>query len=122
MVFYLRSIGPHKYVHVHMKPKKILEVVRTEDGKIKFDTDYNVHKDPLFSLELIPEIEFWMSTDLWGGNEMSVLAVLRALTIADLALCKNRKKMIHDLDLASENSAKIFNMAMKEMENRPVKN
>lgn len=34
-----------------------------------------------------------MVTRLWGGNETAVLAMIRALAIADLAVSVNRKQM-----------------------------
>ena len=43
-----------------------------------------------------------MMTTLWGGNEQAVLAMIRALAIADLGVSVNRKQMVGFLDDASE--------------------
>ena len=45
---------------------------------------------------------FSMATKLWGGNEQSVLAVLRALGMADLALCEHKKEMIREIEYTAQ--------------------
>ena len=96
--------------------KKILEVLQNENGEIRFDTDIDVNLHP----DAIPNISsmaaFSMATNLWGGNEMSVLAVLRALTLADLSLCVNRKEMLEQLEHGSEYLAECLNTVRKEFE------
>ena len=42
-----------------------------------------------------------MMTTLWGGNEQAVLAMIRALAIADLGVSVNRRQMVGFLDDAS---------------------
>ena len=42
-----------------------------------------------------------MMTTLWGGNEQAVLAMIRALAIADLGVSVNRREMVGFLDDAS---------------------
>ena len=39
-----------------------------------------------------------MMTTLWGGNEQAVLAMIRALAIADLGVSVNRRQMVGFLD------------------------
>ncbi len=96
--------------------KKLLEVLEYGDGEIRFNTDINVNKNP----EMIPDIAskaaFSMATKLWGGNEISILAVIRALSIADLSLCTHRKEMIREMESNSEYLAQCFVEAKREYE------
>ena len=39
-----------------------------------------------------------MSSSLWGGNELNVLAMIRALAVADLGVSVNRGEMVRYLD------------------------
>ena len=55
-----------------------------------------------------------MATRLWGGNETSVIAIIRALAIADLTLCVNRKEVIEMLDDLSRMGAFALNGIRKE--------
>ena len=88
--------------------KKLLEVLQYGENEIRFNTEFDVHKN----VETLPAIVLGaamsMTTKLWGGNEMSVLAIIRALCIADLAVSVNRKDMIRQLDEESEAMAKMF--------------
>lgn len=82
--------------------KKILEVLQYGEHDIRFNTDIDVRKNPQVVGDLIPKVAMAMGTSLWGGNETSVLAVIRVLCLADLALSVNRKEMIQALDRDSE--------------------
>ena len=94
--------------------KRILEVLQDGDGQLKFRTDINVWKDPMASMDIIQNAMLSMSTMLWGGNEQSVLAMIRSLAIADLALCTNRDEMIEHLKDASRSLADAFNSVLQE--------
>ena len=96
--------------------KKILEVLQYSDTDLRFNTDVEVGKDPNIVPETISRAALTMVTKLWGGNEQSVLAMIRALAIADLAVSVNRKEMVRFLDEASEDMAKVMNDARKEFE------
>lgn len=48
--------------------KRILEVLQDGDGQLKFNTDINVWKDPMVSMDIIQSAMLSMSTTLWGGN------------------------------------------------------
>ena len=82
--------------------KKILEVVRYGEHDIRFRTDMDPAKDPGIIQQTIIELAMAMMTTLWGGNEQAVLAMIRALAIADLGVSVNRKQMVGFLDDASE--------------------
>lgn len=70
--------------------------------EFKFKTDIDV-KNNLDEIPILaPSFAWAMMTSLWGGNEISVLAVIRALAIADLGVSVNRKEMVQMLDGASE--------------------
>ena len=96
--------------------KKILEVLRYGVGDIRFNTDFDPEKDPDEILNLLPQVMLAMSTNLWGGNETAVMAMIRMLSVADLGLCVNREEMIRRLDYESENCARIFHEALKATE------
>ena len=81
---------------------------------MKFRTDINVWKDPMASMDIIQNAMLSMSTMLWGGNEQSVLEMIRSLAIADLALCTNRDEMIEHLKDASRSLADAFNSVLQE--------
>lgn len=78
--------------------KKILEVTLDEKKGLVFGTDVDVTKDPSCIIDITIMAMMAMSTTLWGGNEASVLAVIRSLCSADIALAVNRKEMIKMLD------------------------
>lgn len=93
--------------------KTILKVIRTGDQKIRFETDLDVKKNPETIPDLVNQITLSMLTTLWGGNEQSVLAVIRSLAIADLAVSVNRKEMIRQLDEASRMTARAIEEAKR---------
>lgn len=95
--------------------KKILEVLQYGEMDIRFNTDIDVDKNPEVVLDIVSKVAFSMATKLWGGNELSVLAMIRALSIADLALSVNRKEMIKELDRSSETMARTMKMAAEEL-------
>ena len=98
--------------------KKILEVLRYGDNDIRFNTDLDIKKNPNLVPELVSNFAFAMTTSLWGGNEIDVLAIIRALAIADLGVRVNRKEMVRFLDEESACFSKIFNEAIAEMQKR----
>lgn len=85
--------------------KKILEVLQYGEHDIRFNTDLDVSKNPEILSEIMFDTAICMVTKLWGGNEQSVLAAIRVLSIADLGVSVNRKQMIKELDLHSKELA-----------------
>jgi hypothetical protein len=96
--------------------KKILEVLRYGENDIRFRTDIDPLKDPDVIHETVIELAMAMMTTLWGGNEQAVLAMIRALSIADLGVSVNRRQMVGFLDEASETLAASLLDARKEFE------
>ena len=94
--------------------KKILEILQYGETDIRFKTDLKPTTHPDDIPSLIGEVSLAMMTTLWGGNELDVLAVIRTLAIADLALCVNRKEMIRSLDKESEVCARLLEEARRE--------
>ena len=88
--------------------KKILDVLRYGNGDIIFKTDVDPLKNPDEVNNVLIQTMMSMATKLWGGNEQAVLAMIRVLSIADLALSVNRKEMIRWLDRESGNLYKAF--------------
>ena len=98
-----------------MKPKTILKVVKDDNG-IRFETDANPLENRNEIHETIIEVAMAMVTTLWGGNEQAVLAMIRALAIADLGVSVNRKQMVDFLDEASEQLADSILQARQEFQ------
>lgn len=96
--------------------KKILEVLQHGDLDIRFHTDFDPVKNPNVLPDTIFRVAFSMVTKLWGGNETAVLAMIRALAIADLAVSVNRKQMIRFLDEQSAFLSKSIREALHEIE------
>ena len=96
--------------------KKILEVLQYGDTDIRFNTDFDPVKNPNVVPDVITRTSFAMVTKLWGGNETAVLAMIRALAIADLAVSVNRKTILRHYDEDSAALAKSFWEAKREFE------
>ena len=94
--------------------KKLLEVYQYGD-EIRFLTDIDVLQNPDVIADIQAKATFSMATRLWGGKEASVIAIIRALAIADLTLCVNRKEMIEMLDDLSRMGASALNGIRKEL-------
>lgn len=77
--------------------KRILEVLQYGDFDIRFNTDIDVNKHPESVINVATSALYTMITKLWGGNEQSVIAMIRALTIADLAASVNTEEMAERL-------------------------
>ncbi len=96
--------------------KKILEILQYGDTDIRFRTDLKPTQNPDVIPALISSVSFAFMTSLWGGNEQDVIAVIRALTIADLAVSVNRKDMIKMMDQDSKMFAEALQEARREFE------
>lgn len=96
--------------------KKLLEVYQYGDFDIRFNTDIRPEQLKKILPGLSAKITFCMMTQLWGGIEQAVLAMIRCLAVADLAACADRKKMIRMLDEASEDVVNVMNEAKKDFE------
>lgn len=94
--------------------KKILEVLQDSSGQLRFNTDIDVTKNPQTALDITECAMFSMVTTLWGGNETSVLAMIRALAIADLSVSVNQNEMIEYLRQTSKSLSEAFQLAMKD--------
>ena len=97
---------------------KILEVLQYGDMDVRFNTDLKPSRRPDQIIETISRLSFAMTTSLWGGNEADVLAVIRALAIADLACSVNREEMIRYLDESSAEMARSIQEAREMVEKR----
>jgi len=96
--------------------KKILEVLQYGDHEFRFNTDLDPQKHPQEIADLPAYLAFAMATKLWGGNEIAVIAAVRSLAMADLAVSVNRKEMIRQLDRCSEDIARIFRQTKEDFE------
>ena len=81
--------------------KKILEVLRYGENDIRFHTDIDPLQDSDTIHQTVTELAMAMMTTLWGGNGQAILAMIRALAIADLGVSVNRREMVGFLDDAS---------------------
>lgn len=98
--------------------KKILEVLQYGDGELRFNTDLDVHKDPMAIMDLTVAAMFSMATKLWGGNEQSVVAVIRSLFVADMAISVDRKTVLNGLGAESEKMGEHFMKMMKGLQDQ----
>ena len=95
--------------------KKILEVRSYGPGDIRFKTDFHPPLNPKTLQDVLIGAMHSMSTQLWGGDETSVLAMIRMLAVADLALSVNRPDMVRFLDKQSKVMGQVFKEATQEM-------
>lgn len=96
--------------------KKILEVLQDGSGLLRFNTDIDVTKNPHMALDITQSAIISMATTLWGGNEISVLAMIRALAIADLSVSVNQNEMIEYLRQSSKSLGEAFRLTMENAE------
>ena len=100
----------------NIKMKKILEVIQCDDGQVLFNTDLDVRKNPMVLMDLTARAMFSMATKLWGGNEKTVIAVIRALFVADMAISVDRKIVLKGLGQESETMGEEFMKMMTELQ------
>lgn len=98
--------------------KKILEILQYGDTDIRFRTDLKPADKPETIPGLVTALSFAMMTTLWGENERDIIPVLRALTIADLAVSVNREEMVRLMDEDSREFARILEESRREFERR----
>lgn len=98
--------------------KKILEVLQYGDGELRFNTDLDVKKDPMAIMDLTVSAMFSMATKLWGGNEQTVIAVIRSLFVADMAISVDRKVVLNGLGEESERMGEQFMKMMKDLQDQ----
>ena len=96
--------------------KKILEVLQDSTGELKFDTDIDVEKDSTEVVDIMSSAMFCMSTKLWGGKEGSVIAAIRALFVADMAISTDRDLIMKGLVKEAAYMGKIFNDMMEKLQ------
>lgn len=95
--------------------EKILEVTRHGEHDIRFSTDIDPIADPEAIHRTVMEVAMAMITTLWGGNERAVIAMIRALAIADLGVSVNREQMLGFLDDASKCLADSLEQARNQV-------
>lgn len=98
--------------------KKILEVLQYGDGELRFNTDLDVSKDSMAIMDLTIGAMFSMATKLWGGNEQTVIAVIRALFVADMAISPDRKIILNGLGKEAEKIGDEFIKMMKTLQDQ----
>ena len=100
--------------------RKILEVLQSSTGELTFNTDVDVEKDATVVMDIMSSAMFCMATKLWGGNEQSVIAVIRALFIADMAISADGEFIMKGIMKEAAHMGKLFNDMMAAMEARGV--
>ena len=98
--------------------RKILEVLQSSTGELTFDTDIDVEMDPTAVMDVMSSAIFCMATKLWGGNEGSVTAMIRALFVADMAISSDRDIVMKGLMKEAAQMGKLFNDMMKALEEK----
>lgn len=100
--------------------RKILEVLQSSTGELTFDTDIDVEMDPTEVMDIMSSAIFCMATKLWGGNEGSVTAMIRALFVADMAISSDRDIVMKGLMQEAAQMGKLFNEMMEALEEKGV--
>ena len=98
--------------------KKILEVVQCGNGELRFNTDLDIKKNPMAIMDLTVSAMFSMATKLWGGNERDIIAVIRALFVADMALSVDRKVVLEGLGEECDKLGDQFMRMLKDFQNK----
>ena len=98
--------------------KKILEVLQYGEGELRFNTDLDLQKDPMAIMDLTVSAMFSMATKLWGGNEQTVIAVIRSLFVADMAISVDRNGGRNGLEEESERMGEQFMKMMKDLQDQ----
>ena len=98
--------------------KKILEVLQYGEGELRFNTDLDLQKDPMAIMDLTVSAMFSMATKLWGGNEQTVIAVIRSLFVADMAISPDRKVVLKGLGHEAEKMGDEFIKMMKTLQDQ----
>ena len=96
--------------------KKILEVIQCKTGELRFNTDLDVKKNPMEVMDVTISAMLSMATKLWGGNEQTVIAVIRALFVADMAISVDRKVVLKGLGEEADVVGKQFMKMMNELQ------
>ena len=96
--------------------KKILEVLQYGEGELRFNTDLDLQKDPMAIMDLTVSAMLSMATKLWGGNEQTIIAVIRSLFVADMAISTDRKTVLKGLGHEAEKMGDEFIKMMKTLQ------
>ena len=75
-------------------------------------------KNPMAIMDLTVAAMFSMATKLWGGNEQTVIAVIRSLFVADMAISTDRKTMLKGLGKEAEQMGDEFMKKMKTLQDQ----
>ena len=100
--------------------RKILEVLQSSTGELTFNTDVDVEKDAIVVMDIMSSAMFSMATKLWGGNEQSIIAVIRALFISDMAISTDGEFIMKGIMKEAAHMGKLFNDMMAAMEARGI--
>lgn len=98
--------------------KKILEVLQYGEGELRFNTDLDLQKDPMAIMDLTVSAMLSMATKLWGGNEQTVIAIIRSLFVADMAISTDRKTVLKGLGYEAEKMGDEFIKMMKTLQDQ----
>lgn len=98
--------------------KKVLEVLQCSNGELKFNTDLDVKKNPMVMMDITTSAIFSMATKLWGGNEQTVIAAIRALFVADMALSPDRDVVLKGLGEHAAGLGGAFTEMMMEWQSQ----
>lgn len=98
--------------------KKILEVLQYGEGELRFNTDLDLQKDPMAIMDLTVSAMLSMATKLWGGNEQTIIAVIRSLFVADMAISTDSKTVLKGLGHEAEKMGDEFIKMMKTLQDQ----
>ena len=96
--------------------KKVLEVLQCSDGELKFNSEIDVDSDPTVVMDIMSSAMFCMATKLWGEKENSVVAMIRALFVADMAISVDRDFILKGLSKEAAHMGRLFNDMMEKFQ------
>ena len=96
--------------------KRILEVLQCSDGELKFNSEIDVDSDPTVVMDIMSSAMFCMATKLLGEKENSVVAMIRALFVADMAISLDRDIILKGLSKEAAHMGKLFNDMMDKFQ------
>lgn len=97
--------------------KKILEVTMNEKGLLDFKSDLDLRKrsDLLILEQLVPMTAFSIETSLFGTQEQSVTAALRALSLGEICINRNPQTIIKEMGRVADVMVKAIAATNAEM-------
>lgn len=94
--------------------KKILEVLQDGDKKIHYSSDLDLTQRPFDVIDLIYNLMFSLANSLPGEERLRIYAVIRSMTLAEVAISGDREEAIEMIKECTEGFQRDFLRYMNE--------